>query len=243
MRDYIAVDGLVAFRESSIDLLKVYYQGQISEVEYTGVGALGGYKAGKNTIGFVNSQGYFKIWHEGKTYEIDNVAPLEYECGKDIVAWINGSTEAFEIFYNGKVFKLSDIKPLSFKVGDGVVAFVTDEGYFKLFSNGKLVKAESYAPDFYMVKDASVLFFIDTKLQLLASGTRFELDQFMPQSYQLSQNCIAWQDPARRLFLFSEGRVQQVTTETFAAYQLNGDILRYDLSDGTSRIYYHGKTF
>ncbi len=243
IRDYLAADRLVAFRDKNMDLLKVYYQGKISDVEYTGIGTLGGYAVGKNTIGFVSSNGYFKIWHDGTQYEIDNTPPVVFKCGKDVVAWINGTTDAFEVFYNGKVLKLSEIRPKSFQVGDGIVAFVTDDGSFKLFSGGKLMKAESYEPEMYAVKDSAVLFFADTKLQLLLNGTRYQLDQSKPSSYQLSNNRVVWEDFSRRIWMFDQGRVQQVTTESHLTYQLNGDVLRYDLSDGTSHIFYHGKTF
>jgi hypothetical protein len=59
----------------------------------------------------------------------------------------------------------------------------------------------------------------------------------------MSQDRIAWQDQAKRLYIFNDGKVKLVTTETITAYELNGDILRYDVPDGTSRIYYKGKTY
>ncbi len=243
LRDYQMNDELIVFRDQNIDLLKMYYKGKIQELEYTLIGALGPYKVGRNTVAFVNSSGYFKIFHDGQIYEIDNIAPIKFEAGKNIVGFVNGLQQSLNVFYDTKILTLEQFKPISFQVGDDVMAYVSDEGFFKIFSGGKLVKAESYAPEFYMVRDSSVLFFTENKLQLLQNGIRYELDNFKPLNYKMSENCVAWQDNAKRLHFFSNGQSKTITSELFSSYEINGDILRYQLEDGTSHIYYKGKTY
>lgn len=241
--DYVASDQLIAYRESTTNILKVYYESKIQDLEYTLVGSLGTYKAGKNTVAYINGSGYFKIFDKGDVFEIDNIAPIQFEPGKNIVGYIDGSKETLNVFYNHKLLTLEQIQPLSFQVGDDLMAYVTDEGSFKIFSDGKLLKIESYAPDFYKVSDDAVVFFADNKLQVMKYGTRYELDQGMPLSYQVNRGSVAWQDQAHRLHLFINGKVQSVTSEAFVSYELNGDLLRYQMDDGISRIYYNGKIY
>ena len=241
IRDYKTSDHLIAFRESTTNILKVYYESTVQDLEYTLVGSLGTYKVGKNTVAYLNSSGYFKIFDKGDLFEIDNIAPLQFEPGKNIVGYVDGIKETLNVFYNHKVLTLEQIKPLSFQVGDDLIAYVTDEGSFKIFLDGKLLKIESYAPDFYKVADDAVVFFADNKLQLMKYGIRYELDQGLPLSYQLSRGAVAWQDQAHRLHVFINGKVQSVTSENFISYELNGDVVRYQLEDGISRIYYNGK--
>lgn len=243
VQDYILTDQLLLFRDRNQGVLKAYVNGEIQELEYTLIGTLGTFVAGENTIAYSNSSNYFKIFHEGETFEIDHIKPLQVSAGKNIVAYVDGSERTFKVFYNNKILTLEQIAPLSFSAGDDLVAYISDENYFKLFSDGKLVKAESYTPDFYAVKDRSVLFFIDSKLQLVQNGMRYELDHFMPKSYRMSEDNIAWVDPANRLHLFSKGKSKLVTTELFTDYELNGEILRFTTAEGASTIYYHDKFY
>lgn len=243
LRDYKINDELIAFRDQNIDILKLYYNGKVQDLEYTLIGSLGAYKVGKNTVAYMSSSGYFKIFDDGQVFEIDNIAPIQFDAGKNIVGYVDGSQQSLNVFYNTKVLTLEPIKPLSFQVGDDLMAYVSDEGYFKIFTQGKLLKAESYAPDFYQVLNSSVLFFADNKLQVLQKGIRYVLDDFKPLSYKMNENAIAWQDPAKRLHVFVNGQVKSVTSEIFVGYELNGDILRYQLEDGTSHIYFNGKNY
>lgn len=241
--DFKIIDGIVAFRDQNQNVLKVYYKGQVQEVDLLALGRTIDYKVGENTVAFMNSMNYFKVFHDGELYEIDNTAPEVYIPGKNIVAYIDGRTQALKVFYNRKILTLEDIKPLSMQVGDDLVAYVTDENAFKIFANGKLLKAESYVPEFYKVLDNSVLFFVNNKLQLIQNGNRYELSNFNPKSYKMSQDNIAWVDPTNRLYLFSEGKSKLVTTELFESYELNGNVLRYLLPDGSYKFFYKGEQY
>jgi len=239
--DYNA--GMIAFTDQNNGLLKVYANGKVNEVEATLIGKLGKFRVGENTIAYINSSDSFKIYYNNEIYSIDNLSPDRFSSGKNLVAYIEGSTKYFNAFYKGKVFVLDELEPLSFQVGDEAIAYVTNENSFKVFQSGKLLKVESYPPSMYAVKDNTVLFYFNNELQILQNGVRFVLDEFAPLTYQMSQDRIAWQDQAKRLYIFTDGKVKLVTTETIIAYELNGDILRYDVPDGTSRIYYKGKTY
>ena len=243
IRDYQVNEGLITFRDQNIDMLRVYYNGVVTDLDYTLTGSLGIYKTGKNTVGYLTSNGAFKVFMEGQIYEVDNISPLDFSPGKDIVGYISGTEQSLNVIYNGKILTLETIKPQSMQAGDDLLAYVSDEGFFKIFDSGKLVKAESYPPDFYFTNDAGVLFFTNNKLQLLLHGVRHELSDFMPKSYKMSNNRVAWMDTAGRLYLFSNGKKEEVSTAAVVDYELNSDILRYKLTDGTNRIYYKGKTF
>ncbi len=243
IQDFILTDKMVVFRDRNQGELKMYINGEVEELEYTLIGSLETFAAGENTVAYTNSSNYFKIFHDGETFEIDHINPLQVSAGKNIVAYVDGNDQTLKVFYKNKILTLEQITPLSFIAGDDLVAYVTDENYFKLFADGKLVKAESYKPDFYDVKDRSVLFFIDNKLQLIQNDMRYELDTFMPKSYKISEDNIAWVDPANRLHLFSNRKSKQITTELFNNYELNGEILRFTTAEGASTIYYQGKFY
>ena len=243
IRDYKIAEGLIVFRETIADILKVYRDGNVQELETTLVGKLGNYAAGKNTVAFTNRNGYLKIFDSGDLFEIDNNGTTEFACGKNIVAYTDGANYSFKIYYLGKIFTLEELKVQSFKVGDNIAAYISDENYFKIYADGKLLKLESYAPDFYEVKDQCVVFYINNKFQALVNGVRYELDNFEPNSYKISQNCIAWVDQNQRLHLFANGKSTVATTELFSSYDLNNNILSFSSPENITAIYYQGKIY
>lgn len=243
IRDYKIAEGLIVFRETIADVLKVYRDGKIQELETTLVGKLGNYAAGKNTVAFTNRNGYLKIYDSGDLFEIDNNGTTDFACGKNIVAYTDGANFSFKVYYLGKIVTLEELKAQSFKVGDDIAAYVTDENYFKVYTNGKLLKLESYAPDFYEVKDQCVVFYINNKFQALVNGVRYDLENFEPLSYKISQNSIAWVDQNQRLHLFSNGKSVIATTELFTSYDLNNSILSFNSPENITAIYYQGKIY
>lgn len=243
LRDFIATDSLLVFRDKNVDILRVYWNGAVHDLETTLTGNLRDYKAGENTVAYVNQSGFFKVYLDDHVYDLDNMEPVSYEAGGDIVAYVDGLYNYLKVFFRGKILVLEKFKPQSFKTGVGLVAFVADDNTFKVFNNGKLMRVEAYPPDFYLVRDRTVLFYFNNRLQVLVDGVRYELDEFMPTNYQMSENNVAWIDLNGRLHVFSEGKSYEVSLDRITSYELNGNTLKFDLPDGTSRIWYKGKVY
>lgn len=243
LRDFSASDSLIAFRDRNFDVLKVYYNGAVHELEVTLAGSLVEYKTGENTVAYITRANLFKVYLDDHVYDLDNMPPMSYEPGGNLVAYVDGLYNYLKVFYNGRILVLEKIIPVSYKAGVDVLAYVADNNAFKVFTGGKLLKVEDYVPDFYTVRDRTVLFFFNNHLQVLLDGVRYELDEFRPQNYQMSENNVAWIDPARRLHIFSEGKTTEVTRDAVKSYELNGNTLRFDLPDGSSRVWYKGKIY
>ena len=241
--EFKAGDNIIAFKDSRLDLLKVYYQGEVQELEYTLVSSLGDYNVGDNVVAYINGSHYFKVFCQGETYELSNWEPAQFLCGKDMVAYIDGSTKQLNVFTKDKIIKLENFPPISMKMGDDIFAFVSDEQAFKVYTNGKLLKLESYTPDFYEVKDNILAFFAENKFQVIYKGTRYVLESFQPRSYQISNDNMAYMDHAGRLKYFDNGNATIVTTETIESYDLNGNVLKYDVPNGTPKVYWNGKNY
>ena len=243
IRDYKVSDSLLAFRDQVADILRVYKDGTIRELEITLAGRLNEYRTGENTVAYVNNTGFFKAYYQDQVWDIDNVAPESFEPGGNLVAYVDGFYQYLKVFYYGRLLVLEKLKPQSYQAGFETVAYVADDNSFKVFNRGKLLKIESFIPDFYLVRDRSVLFFLNNRLELISDGKRFELDEFMPTRYAMSDDYVAWLDANGRLMFFGEGKIQLVSQEAITAFSLNGAVLKYDLTDGTSRIWYRGKVY
>lgn len=243
LKEYAVGDEIVVFKDDNLDILKAYYNGEIIDLEYTLVSKLGNYKVGDNAVAFINGSHYFKVFANGEILELEQWEPQNFVCGRDMVAYVDGSTQNLKLYNNGKVLTLENFPPVSMQIGDSVFAYVSDENALKVYTNGKLLKVESYAPDSYNVKDNICAFFTENKLQIMFEGTRYELENFNPKSYQISVSYIAWLDNSGRLKMFDKGKIKTVTTEIVSSYSLNGDVLKYVGGDGYTHIYYKGKNF
>lgn len=243
LKEYEVGDEIIVFKDDNLDMLKAYTNGVIIELEYTLVSKMGSYKVGDNVVAFSNGSHYFKVFYNGESLELEQWDPVQFVCGRDMVAYIDGSTQNLKLFYNDKVLKLENFPPHSMQMGDHIFAYVSDENEFKVYNNGKLLKVESYAPDFYVAKDNICVFFTENKLQIMLDGQRFELENFNVQSYQISNNNIAWLDNAGRLKMFDKGKTVTVTTEIVGSYNLNGDVLKYVGGDNYTHLFYKGKNF
>ena len=241
--DVKAGDNIIAFKDSRVDLLKVFYKGAIEELEYTLVNKMGIYDVGDNTVAYVNGSHIFKVFCEGETFELSTWEPDQFVCGRDLVAFVDGSTKELDLFVRNKIIKLENFPPQSMQMGDAIFAYVSDENAFKLFTNGKLLKLEAFAPDFYKVKDNILLFYFQNKLQVLLNGTRYELETFMPRSYQISNNNMAYVDNNGRLKFFDGGKTTVVTTETIESYELNGDVLKFYVAENNPKVFWKNKIY
>lgn len=243
LKEYALGDEIVVFKDDNLDLLKAYYNGQVYNLEYTLVSKLGNYKVGDNSVAYINGSRYFKVFTNGEVLELEQWEPKDFVCGRDMLAYVDGSTQNLKLYNSGKVLTLEKFPPLSMQIGDSIFAYVSDESAFKVYSNGKLLKVESYVPDSYTVKDNICAFFTENKLQIIFDGIRYELENFNPKSYQISGSNIAWLDNSGRLKIFDKGKIKTVTTDIVGSYTLNGDVLKYVGVDGYAHIYYNGKNF
>ena len=243
IREYKAGDNIIAFKDERLELLKVYYNGTIHEIEYQLASKLNTFDVGFNTMAFTNASHQFKVFYEGEIFELATWEPDQFVCGKDMVAFIDGGSKQFNLFYKNKMILLEKFQPLSMQMGHSVFAYVSDENAFKVFQNGKLVKLEAFEPDFYKVKDDLLVFYMNQQFQVIDNGTRHVLETAPPRSYVMSRNYMAYIDNAGRLKFFANGKSNFVTTETVERYEVNGDVLKYYVANNTAKIYWKGKNY
>ncbi len=243
LREYKAGDNIIAFKDDRLEVLKVYYNGTIHEIEYTLASDLNKFDVGYNTMAFTNGSHEFKVFCEGEIYELATWEPDQFLCGKDMVAFIDGGSKQFNLFYKDKIIKLENFSPLSMQMGHSVLAYVSDENALKVFQNGKLLKLEAFEPDFYKVKDDLLVFYCNQRFQVINNGVRYELENAPPRSYVVSRNYMAYLDNAGRLKFFDNGKTNLVTTETVDSYEVNGDVLKYYVANNTAKIYWKGKNY
>jgi hypothetical protein len=236
-------DSVIGFIDKSNSTLNFYYNRSIANVEESFLGYPKSLKSGSNIIAWVNQSDIFSVFYHGRTYQIDNIAPVNYEAGQDIVAYVDDYVHQFRLFYKGQNAIAEDFLPDSFKVGFGICAYVDNLSNFWIFQDGTSKKYLSARPDFFKVVGNVVVYSFNNTFNVFYQGQTTTLQNVTPKSFQVSNNGVAWLDDNGRLMTFNKGKIYTVSYEIIQSYFLNGDALRYDVGYKSFRVWYNGKNY
>lgn len=236
---YSLQDNLVAFDDDNHLALKVYQNGEITEVETTQLSKVQNFKAGSNLIAYINGIGRFRVYYEGEKSDLAPTAPVSYDVAKDVVAFIDYSTGYFKSFINGKLFKLDEFAPLSYKCGDNMVAYIDKDENFRIVANRSIKRLEAGKPDFYTIKDKIMAYFFNNSFVAFTNGQKYVLENYQPTSYYIDGNKLAYVSQNGYLKLFSDGITKIVTIEPAKEITLYGNVLTFKDVTGNVKIYFN----
>src|SRR5207247_2467716 len=146
------------------------YNGESTELESSMLELPRAVKTGGNIVAYINQSDYFKIFYKGQIKEIDNTAPISFQAGRDIAAFVDGYNHYFQLFYKGEVAQVEVNAPDSFKLGFGIMAYVDYQGTFRVFDNGTTRKLLSNPPNFFSVKGNVIVYGFNNELHIFQNG-------------------------------------------------------------------------
>jgi hypothetical protein len=240
---HVIAQQAVLFLDEKYLLLKIFINGKIHELENISIGEVQEMKAGFNTAAFITYNNRFNIFYNGIMTEAESYPPLEYQCGKDVIAWVDESTQLFKAFIGGKAFKLSEFKPKSFQVADSLIAYIGADGDFNVITGKTTRKVETVEPRFYSAKDRMVVYELNGYFMAYVNGARYELENFIPASYHIHNDKIAWFDNSNRIKFLINGNIEVVTYEGTKNFSVNGETVYFIDNTGRERVYYQKKVY
>jgi hypothetical protein len=243
---YSVQDSLIAFYDDDKKSLRIYYKGNVTDIESGLLGIpVGKISVGENTIAYISSlTNDFKIWYNGSvTSLINNIGNLQFKAGRDIVAYINKLDNTFHAYYKGNDFLLENFMPKSFQIGDGFVAYVSYNGDFKVFYNGQTTTLMSYAPDKYAISDNMLLYDDGNYLKIFWKDQTIELETFIPNVYSLDWNSVVYLDNTNRVWLFSGGEKKYLLNDLITYIKNYRDLIIMGAKINRTIIYYKGKIY
>lgn len=238
-----ANDSILCYFDDSNYSLKVYYNGRSAELESSLLERPKSVKTGSNTVAWVNQSSYFNVFYQGRQYEMENTAPVVYEAGGDLVAYVDGYDHYFRLFYKGDTARIDLFPPDSFKVGFGIMAYVDQLGNFRVFNDGATRRLLSDRPEFFKVKGEVVVYAYNGMFNAYYKGEVYQLDTYYPSDFQVGNYGVAWLDVSGRLKLFDKGKIYTASYEQINNYKLNGNVLKYEVGNNTVKIFYQGKNY
>jgi len=240
---YAFGDSIVAYYDKPTEYLKVFYQGNVTELEDGLAGRpVKSMIVGDNILAYVNQSDLLKIFYRNRVIEVA-YSPISFRVGRNVVAYIDGSTSEFKMFYNGETYDLEMYRPISYKAGDDIVAYVDESGSFKAFYNGELITINTFEPEFYYLKDNMLVYSEDNFLKVFYEGNSYTLENYIPDKYYTALNVVAYIDQEEKLKGFYNGEVKTLSYEKISKIELSGNAVSFTIGVNTNKVFYKGHIY
>jgi hypothetical protein len=236
-------DSILAYFDESLSSLNIYYNESVIVAEDALLSRPKSIKTGSNIVAWVNQSNIFTVFYKGVPYKLDNIPPVTYEAGCDILAWVDEYERRFRLFYKGDTAMIEEFLPDSFKLGFGIMAYVDYNGNFNIFDDGAIKRIIPNRPAFFFVKGNVIVYSYNNTFNIYYKGEITTLQNRTPDDFQLGNDGIAWLDDSGRLMLFHKGKTYPVSYETINKYYLNGNTLKYEVGVNTVYVFYNGKNY
>ncbi len=241
---YFVSDSLILFLDGLKSEYRVYYNGQVTGVEsFIPDSTLASINVSDNIIAYNNFANQFRIFFHGMKIAQEDYPVSSFDAGRNTVAYVDVDRK-FKIFHNGKTFPIDNFPPSTYHVGDNVVAFVTSDGYFKIFYDDSVRTLGFFNPTF-QVSD-NIVAFRDPNggLRVFYKGDITDMENYYPATGLMIQyNSLAYVNTSNTLRLFSEGEVYDVTNADLTNWQLNYDVITYQIGQGIFKVFYKGTDY
>ena len=241
---YYIGDSLVMYLDGLKSDYKVYYNGQITQLEsFVPDSMLSGLSVSDNIIAYNNFANQFRIFYRGLRIPQEDYPVSTFEAGRNTVAYVDADRR-FKIFHNGQTLTIDNFPPLSYHVGDNVVAFVSSDGYFKIFY-GDSVKTMGFFNPTYQVTD-NIVAYRDPSgyFKVFYKGDVTDMENYYPENINIQYNSLAYiNSSTNTLRLFTEGEVYDVTNAELTTWSLNYDVISYQIGQGIFRVFYKGTEY
>ncbi len=241
-----AQENLVTWVDLSSIYIYAYENGQINIIEKSvSANVIKSGLTGINIYAYSDVSNNFKIYYAGQVYETGSTNITDYQCGKNIVAYIDGFNNTFNVFYNNKSRVISDHIPKSYSVAANMVSYVDYDDNFMLYYNGTILPLESWVPAVQNARNNIIEYYNNTDLKIIYGGKNYTVDRFIPdQRILLGPNSALYLDNNHRPKYFYKGKI----AIDFLTEQVNDMYLIWDLPVfryGTNTIgfYYNGKIY
>jgi hypothetical protein len=240
---YFIGDSVILFLDAFKSAYKAYYNGQVINVEnYIPDSVLANIKVSDNIFAYNNFANQFRIFFHGNLIAQEDYPVTSFEAGRNTIAYVDVNRK-FKVFHNGNTRELDEFAPKTYKAGDNLVAFVSADGYMKIYYNDSVYNIGFMGAN-YQVGD-NVVAFKDQSgyLKIFYKGEITTMENYYPADLVIQYNSLAYVNTARTLRLFSEGEVYDVTNAELSNWQLNYDVIMYQIGQGIFRVYYKGTEY
>lgn len=235
---------------SSAGHLKMYSQGNVIELERSGVSM---YFATDHLLTYSIYE-KLKVVHKGKVVDLSNRC-TDYIASDSLVAFYDKNDESLKIFYKGIV---TDIESgmIGFPVkivgegnrlwdaADNIIAYISlRNSDFKIWYGGELYTIERNVENTSFLAGRDIVAYIDILEQNFKAfyrGESYVLDDFIPISYKVGDEFVAFVSQTGEFKIFTDGEVKMVSSFEPQGYLVEDKVLAF-IEDDYFKVWYNGE--
>lgn len=189
--------------------LKVYYNGEVYELDNAGAGMR--YYATDYLLGYKYLD-FLKVFDRGKI-KILCTAVEGYVVQDSLITWYDRISRTVNIYYKGKTETLEDgLLDFPFerlKSGDNTLAYVTTvDNKFKVFWAGDIWVIDEFGEYITYKTGKNIVAYMDEPrniFKVFYKGEVFELEYYRPQAFEVGDDMVVYVDDMGNLKSFNKG--------------------------------------
>jgi hypothetical protein len=230
---------------SSAGHLKVYSNGKVQDLERNGASNydvtdhLATYSVYEN----------LKVFYDGKIVELSNRC-TKYQTSDSLIVFYDKNAESLKVFYNGEVLDIESgmigepVKKM--QVGDNILAYISERNKdFKIWYKNEVVLIDRNVGSTEFKAGRDIVAYVDETEQNFKAyykGETYELDNFVPLSFQVGDGFVAFIDQTGEFKVFSNETIQQVSSFSPQTYITEDNILAFS-EDNYFKVWYKGEIY
>ena len=241
---YVVKDSIIVYQDTRYNTLNVYWNKKSYPIQ-TSTGELGmPVFIGENIVAFVDNGNFFKVFWNGKVYELGVWnGSIDFTGGTDILAFNDPTTRTFAIFEKGEFLDVESFWMNDYQAGRGFIVYEDLNGNLIHYGNGKKTELSNFKSSFYEVKDDIVIWGENTFVNAYQNGEIIQVTNFRPKDYLLKNNVFAFRNVMGGVSALVDNKIVELTNQQDAGYEIYGNAVLVSLFNNSFMVYINGRKF
>ncbi|MCB0804758.1 MAG: hypothetical protein KDC05_03115 [Bacteroidales bacterium] len=234
----------IAYKDASSNL-KLYRNGEVEEllkgdpVKFTATDYLIGYSMYEQ----------LHVYDNGKTKMLTTQAG-GYVVEDSLIGWWNRINQTIQVYYKGRIYTIEDgliYNPLQkFRTGDNTAIYVqASTQQLKLFYQGQIIILDDYVENASFEAGRDIVAFADPSdmtFKAFYKGETYDLETFMPKSFQVGDEMMAYVDNLGKLKYFTNGETITIANYEPSFYEVRDKVLVFE-EQGYFKTFCNGQVY
>ncbi len=241
--EYIVKDSIVVFQDTRFKTLNVLYRGEIIQLmQQTGDMTMPDC-IGENIIGFKDNGDVYRVFWNGKFFEVGGTElGISFQGGTDVICFNDAINKTFAVFDKGIFMDVEGMYMKCYKAGRGFIVYEDLSGNLWKYQNGQKTNITDFNSGVWDVKDDVLLWNENNLYFTLFNGEKKNVCNYKPDDYSIKNNVIAFRNVQGGVSTFIDGKLNVLTNQKDATYTILGSSVLVELFNKSFLYFSEGKT-
>ncbi|MGV3632599.1 MAG: hypothetical protein ACO1O6_15440 [Bacteroidota bacterium] len=236
-------DSLILYEDTRFNSLNYRYKGENRQLVQSTGDLQFPLKMGDNVVVYKDNGDFIKFLWRGASYDYAvYTKPVNFECGMDVICFNDPLNQSFAVFDKGQILDLEPVFAKKYKAGRGFIAYEDQQGNLWYYKDGEKQQLSNF-PSSWDVKDDLLIWNENSIVYAFYKGEKKQLSNYAPQDYKLKNSTYAFRNSMGGVTVFSEGKLEQLTTQNQALYEIYGNTVLVELFNKSFVVYSGGQKF